>query len=125
MKQVHGGQVLGSALIPKTTSKGIFSFLKVLEFELGASQLLGRTSFCLSHSTSPFFVCDGFFEIGSCELFAWWWLQTVILVISASQVARITGMSPQCLYGEFLCGCINGKMPPLLLFSDIMKEKGV
>jgi hypothetical protein len=37
----------------------------------------------------------GFFEIGSHELFAQDWLQTVILLISASWVARITGMSHQ------------------------------
>jgi hypothetical protein len=35
-------------------------------------------------------------EIGSQELFAWGWPQTVILLISASQVASITGMSHQC-----------------------------
>jgi hypothetical protein len=40
----------------------------------------------------PFFVM-GFFEIGSCELFAWGWLWTVILLISASWVAGITGVS--------------------------------
>jgi hypothetical protein len=38
-----------------------FFFFAVLEFELRA--------YTLSHSTSPFFV-TGFFEIGSCELFA-------------------------------------------------------
>jgi hypothetical protein len=41
----------------------VFSFFAVLEFEL-------RT-YTLTHSTSPFLcVCDGFFEIGSCKLFA-------------------------------------------------------
>jgi hypothetical protein len=40
----------------------------------------------------PFFKM-GFFEIGSWELFAWGWFQTAIL-IAASWVARITGMSP-------------------------------
>jgi hypothetical protein len=34
-----------------------------------------------------------FFRIESCELFAWGWLQTVMLVISASWVARISRMS--------------------------------
>jgi hypothetical protein len=34
-----------------------------------------------------------FFEIGSLELFATGWLQTGILLISASWIARITGMS--------------------------------
>jgi hypothetical protein len=35
----------------------------------------------------------GFFEIGSHELFAQGWLRTMILLISASWVARITGVS--------------------------------
>jgi hypothetical protein len=34
----------------------------------------------LSLSTIP--VCEGFFEIASHELFAWGWLQTLILLIS-------------------------------------------
>jgi hypothetical protein len=40
----------------------------------------------------------GFFEIGSCKLFCSGWLQTAILLISASWVAiaRITGVSHQC-----------------------------
>jgi hypothetical protein len=43
----------------------------------------------------PFFV-KRFFEIGSCELFIYLgWLQTAILLISASWVARITGVSHQ------------------------------
>jgi hypothetical protein len=51
----------------------------------------------LSHSTSPFFFfCEGFFEIGSHGTTCLGWLQTVILLISASWVARITGVSHQC-----------------------------
>jgi hypothetical protein len=46
----------------------------------------------LEHSTSPFFVM-GFFEIGFHKLFAWGWLQTVILLISVSWVPRITGVN--------------------------------
>jgi hypothetical protein len=34
----------------------------------------------------------GFFEIGSFELFAWGWLGTMILLISAAKVARLIGM---------------------------------
>jgi hypothetical protein len=34
-----------------------------------------------------------FFEIGSCKLFAWWWLWTVILPIAVYWVARISGVS--------------------------------
>jgi hypothetical protein len=37
----------------------------------------------------------GIFEIGSCELFAWDWPRTTILLIAASWVARITGVSHQ------------------------------
>jgi hypothetical protein len=46
----------------------------------------------LSHSTSPFFV-KGFFKIGSHRTFCLGQLQAVILQISASWVARITGVS--------------------------------
>jgi hypothetical protein len=34
----------------------------------------------------------GFFKIGSLEPFAWGWLRTSILLISASRVAGITGV---------------------------------
>jgi hypothetical protein len=37
----------------------------------------------------------GIFEIRSCKLFACSWLQTMILVISVSRVARSTGLSHQ------------------------------
>jgi hypothetical protein len=37
----------------------------------------------------------GIFEIRSREWFAWGWLQNVILLISTSQVARITGVRHQ------------------------------
>jgi hypothetical protein len=54
----------------------------------------------LSHSASPLCVCVcvcvcvlGIFEIVSLELFAQGWLQTMILLISASWVAKITGVS--------------------------------
>jgi hypothetical protein len=42
----------------------------------------------------PYF-CEGFFEIGSrnCKLFPRGWLRTMILLVSASWVARITSMS--------------------------------
>jgi hypothetical protein len=39
----------------------------------------------------------GFSEIGSHELFVWGWLRTMILLISASCVARIIGTSHQHL----------------------------
>jgi hypothetical protein len=54
-----------------------------LGFELSASHLLGRHSYCFRHSTSPFFVV-GFFKIGSLKLFAQGYLRTMILLIFAS-----------------------------------------
>jgi hypothetical protein len=59
------------------------------------SHMLGRCSYHLSHSASPFFV-TGVFEIGSLELFPWVWIQTTILLIAASWVVRITGVSHRC-----------------------------
>jgi hypothetical protein len=53
----------------------IYLFMAELGFELRA--------YTLSTPTAFFFVI-GFFEIGSHELFAWGWLQTMILLISAS-----------------------------------------
>jgi hypothetical protein len=35
-------------------------------------------------------------EVGSCELFSWAGLGTVIVLMSASQVVRVIGMSHQC-----------------------------
>jgi hypothetical protein len=43
----------------------------------------------------PFFM-KGFFKVESCKLFVQGWLQTKILLIFASWVARITGMSHWC-----------------------------
>jgi hypothetical protein len=56
----------------------------------------------LNHSVSPVFVL-GVFKIESCELFAWGWLPTMMLLISASWVARITGVrcwrpAKRCLF---------------------------
>jgi hypothetical protein len=68
-------------------------FFKILGFEF-------RT-FTLSHPTTSIFY-DGFFKIGSHKLFAWAWLQTAILLICAYWVARIMGMSHQCLAHFFI-----------------------
>jgi hypothetical protein len=38
--------------------------------------------------------CVGFFDKGHPKLFAWGWFWTIILLISVSWVARITGMVP-------------------------------
>jgi hypothetical protein len=50
----------------------------------------------LSHSPNPVFML-GFFKIGSHELFAETWFCTEILLMSASPVARIIGVSHLCL----------------------------
>jgi hypothetical protein len=41
----------------------------------------GLNSGSIPWATPPVLFCDGFFKIGSCELFAWaGWLQTLILL---------------------------------------------
>jgi hypothetical protein len=60
----------------------------VLEFELRV--------YTLSHSTSPV-LWWVFFKIESRELFCLGWFWTTVLLISASWVARITGVSCWCL----------------------------
>jgi hypothetical protein len=55
-------------------------------FEL-AKQLL----YHLSHTFSPF--CSGYVEDGVLGTICLGWPQTTVLLISASQVARITGVS--------------------------------
>jgi hypothetical protein len=55
---------------------------------LGHHHLLARCS------TSPFVL--GIFEIGSLKLFDLGWIRTTIFMISASWVARITGVSHRC-----------------------------
>jgi hypothetical protein len=63
-------------------------FFTVLDFEL-------RT-YMLSHSTSLFFVCVmGLFRDRISRTICPGWLRTTILLISASWVARITGVSHQ------------------------------
>jgi hypothetical protein len=85
------GFLLGTVsllLVQVYSSLKVFVFLRVsvrvffsapgLKFR--AACLLGKHSYHLSHSASPFFVLD-FFEIGSLkELFAWDWLRTMILL---------------------------------------------
>jgi hypothetical protein len=51
-------------------------------------------AFTLSHSTSP--LCDGYFRDRVSRTICPGWLQTAILLISASWIARITGMSHWC-----------------------------
>jgi hypothetical protein len=49
----------------------------------------------LSHSTSGPYFCDGFLWDKVSRTICLGWLQTVILLISASRVARIIGISHQ------------------------------
>jgi hypothetical protein len=51
----------------------------------------------LSHSTSPALVHDEFFQDRVSQTICLGWLWTTILLVSASWVARITGMSQWCL----------------------------
>jgi hypothetical protein len=69
------------------------SFLLLFFFSVLGFELRAYTS---SHSTNPFFVMD-FFEIESCKLFPQGWLWTVILLISASLIARTIRVSDQHL----------------------------
>jgi hypothetical protein len=64
-------------------------FFVVLGFELRA--------YTLSHSTTQFFV-KSFFKIGSHRTICPGWLQTMILLISASRIAKITGASHRLPY---------------------------
>jgi hypothetical protein len=52
-------------------------------------------TYTLSDSTSTFF-CDAFFQDKVSRTVCPGWLRTFILLISASQVARITGVSHWC-----------------------------
>jgi hypothetical protein len=65
------------------------SMLVVLGFELRASLLQSRF-YCLSHTSSSF--CSGYFVDGVSNYFPGLNLK-VIFLISASHVARITGLS--------------------------------
>jgi hypothetical protein len=63
-----------------------------LELELGTSCLQNRHS-TLSHTSSPF--CSGCYGDEVSRTLCLGWPRLAILLISASQVARITGMSHQ------------------------------
>jgi hypothetical protein len=67
----------------------------------------------LSHSTSPFiFFVIGFFKIGSFQLFA---QAGLILLISASWVARITGVSTSAI----MCLLFEKKKTTQLYYGKI------
>jgi hypothetical protein len=82
-----------------------FVFLyMVLELERGA--------YTLSHSTSPF--CVKYFQDRVSQTVCPAWLRTAILLISASQVARTTGVSHQHLSHPRVLHMI-GTVPELYL----------
>jgi hypothetical protein len=68
-----------------------FSFLVGLGFELRASGLAKQAFYCLSHTSSPFY--SGYFGGRVSQIVCPGWPQIEILLILASQVARITGVS--------------------------------
>jgi hypothetical protein len=81
------GILLQMAVQRQWLTKRLILFLALLEFELRA--------FTLNHSTSspqPFFG-EGFFWDRVSQTICPGWLQTMILLISASWVAMITGVS--------------------------------
>jgi hypothetical protein len=102
-----------------------FFFLVGLRFELRASLLQSslctlakQVLSCLSHTYSPF--CSGYFGDGRVSrTICPYWPRTVILLISASQVAKITGVNHRCLASgrvskllslslcENMCVCLN------------------
>jgi hypothetical protein len=71
----------------------VFLFLLRLGFELRASHLQSRHCTCLSHTSSHFALVV--LKMWSRGLFAWLTSEETLL-ISASQVARITGVSLWC-----------------------------
>jgi hypothetical protein len=77
-------KVNSSSLKRKSLNRKVF--VVALGFEFRALGLLVRQS-TWSHSTSPCFVLS-IFKIGSPKLFAQGWLQTMILLLSATWVAR-------------------------------------
>jgi hypothetical protein len=79
-----------------------------------------QCSYYLSHSASPFFVID-FFKIGSHKVFAWGRFQTAILLISASWVAKIIGVSNQYRAEPwiYLYGYIKTTWGPLEMSGSI------
>jgi hypothetical protein len=57
--------------------------------------LTKQVLYCFSLTSSPF--CSGYFGGGVWKTICPGWLRTTILLISASQVARLTGLSYWCL----------------------------
>jgi hypothetical protein len=70
----------------------VFFFLLSIGIWTQDLTLARQALYYLSHSVSPVFVL-GIFGIGFLQLFVWGWPQILILLISASWVARITSVS--------------------------------
>jgi hypothetical protein len=111
-------------------------FLSVLGFELRASCLLGsplllEPLYHLRHSTSHVLCC--FFQNRVSQTVCLGWLWTVILLISASWVARITGVSHWCpvqsvfftkagwvaLPWNISFSCLTSKLGPIIDFCSL------
>jgi hypothetical protein len=70
-----------------------FFFFAILDFELTASTVVWQALYHLSHSTSSFFVCVWYLQDRISQIICPGWLQTAILLLSTSRVARIKRMS--------------------------------
>jgi hypothetical protein len=82
-------------LFTKVRKRMCLFFLVVLGFEFRALYLLERQS--TTWATLPALFCVGCFLDRVFQIICLNWLQTVILLISASWIARIIGVSHQCL----------------------------
>jgi hypothetical protein len=58
---------------------------------LAKQELTKQALYCLSHTLNS--LCSGYFGDGIYQTFCWGWPQITILLISTSQVARITGVT--------------------------------
>jgi hypothetical protein len=70
-----------------------YFMLQIINNNIFFLQYWGLNSGPIPSATPP---ANGFYEIGSCRTICLGWFQTMILLISASWVARITGVSYQC-----------------------------
>jgi hypothetical protein len=72
-----------------------FFFLVGLGFEVRAIKFAKQMLYCSSHASSPF--CSDYFGDGVLRTICLCWPWPLILLISTSQVARITGVNHWCL----------------------------
>jgi hypothetical protein len=84
--------------------------------------LAKQVLYCLSHTSRPF--CSGYFGDGISPTVCLGWPQTTILLISASQIARITTMN-WTVFEEFKRGNNNWVwwyMPVVLTLRKLRQE---